>query len=90
MKVYLISYDLKTQNRDYTPLYDAIKNNYNWWHYLESTWLVATNENSQQISNRLIATITQNDRLLIIQVSIDYYGWLPVEAWNWIQKYLSQ
>jgi len=90
MKVYAISYDLKSPDRDYTPLYDAIKNNYQWWHYLESTWLVATSETAQQIYGRLVKTITQADRLIIIKVTKEYYGWLPADAWKWIESNLTE
>jgi len=84
VNVYVITYDLKSPGRDYSPLYEAIKDNYAWWHYLESTWLVATNETAMQIYNRLVVTITTSDRLLIVRISPDYHGWLPADAWNWM------
>jgi hypothetical protein len=42
MTIYSINYDLKKPGRDYEGLYTAIKGCGDWWHYLESTWLVDT------------------------------------------------
>lgn len=85
-KVYSVTYDLKTPGRDYTPLYTALKSSPKWWHYLESTWLIATLESPVQLYNRLVPTITNNDRLLIIEVRNNAQGWLPKDAWQWINE----
>ena len=82
--VYLISYDLNRPGQGYARLYDGIKELGAWWHYLDSTWLVDTNLTSRQIFERLRSRIDANDRLLIIGVTRDYSGWLPGDAWNWI------
>ena len=86
MKAYAINYDLKVPGRNYDGLYEAIKQSGKWWHYLESTWIVATNETGQQIWNRLAAQIDKNDYVLIIEVRKDYFGWLPKEAWDWLSQ----
>ncbi len=85
-KVYSVTYDLKTPGRDYTPLYEALKKAGKWWHYLESTWLIATDETPNQLYNRLVSTITISDRLLIIEVRNNGQGWLPKAAWDWIEE----
>ena len=84
MKAYSITYDLKAPGRDYKNLYEAIKASGKWSHYLESTWLVVSNETSQQIWNRIAPTIDKNDFVLIIEVRRNSYGWLPKDAWDWI------
>ncbi|HEX7890744.1 MAG TPA: hypothetical protein VF522_15395 [Ramlibacter sp.] len=88
MKAYLITYDLKVPGRDYATLYTAIKSYGNWWHFLESNWIIVTNETSTQVWNRLAGTIDRSDFLLIIEVRRDSYGWLPPEAWKWITTYV--
>ena len=85
-KVYSVTYDLKTPGRDYTPLYAALKTFPKWWHFLDSTWLIATEESPSQVYKRLVSTITQKDRLLIIEVRNNAQGWLPKEAWDWINQ----
>jgi len=86
MKAYSINYDLKAPGRDYNKLYEAIKASGKWWHYLESTWLVVSNESSQQVWDRIAQSIDENDSVLIIEVRKNKSGWLPQDAWDWINK----
>jgi hypothetical protein len=83
-KVYCISYDLKAPSRNYDGLFDALKKSTKWWHYLESTWLIQTAEEPNQIWERLAQHIDKKDYLLIIEVRGNVQGWLPKEAWEWI------
>lgn len=83
---YCISYDLRQPDKDYSGLYDAIKQYPKWWHYLESTWLVATTESPNDIWSRLNPHIDTDDFLLIIEVRNNVQGWLPEEAWEWIHN----
>lgn len=84
MKAYSITYDLRQPGRNYSALYESIKSSALWWHYLESTWLIATNETPQQIWNRIGTHIDKNDFMLIIEIRNNCQGWLPPDAWNWI------
>jgi hypothetical protein len=85
-KAYCISYDLKTSNRNYADLFDALKKSPKWWHFLESTWLIQTAETPNQIWERLAPHIDRKDFLLIIEVKDNVQGWLPKDAWNWIHS----
>ena len=84
MRAFSINYDLKVPGRDYTGLYEEIKHSGRWWHYLDSTWIVITDESVQQIWDRLERHIDKNDFMLIIEVLDNVQGWLPKDAWNWI------
>lgn len=86
MTAYVVSYDLKAPGRDYSNLYEAIKRGAKWWHYLESTWIIVTNETPQQVWDRLGNHVDTNDRLLIIEVRDNVQGWLSKDAWNWIHS----
>ena len=90
MTIYSITYDLKKPGRDYSGLYKAIKSYGTWWHYLESTWLVATSSTPQQIWERIGPHIDRNDSVLIIEVKNNKEGWLPKKAWDWLNYNLSQ
>ena len=82
--IYAINYDLKKPGQDYKGLYEAIKGCGAWWHYLGSTWLVDTKLNAEGIWKRLEPHFDKNDRALVIGVTRDCQGWLPKEAWAWI------
>lgn len=90
LRAYSISYDLRKPGRDYSGLYQAIKKSPRWWHYLESTWIVQTTETPNQIWDRLSSHIDAGDFLLIIEVRNNAQGWLPKEAWDWINSYVPQ
>jgi hypothetical protein len=85
---YLVSYDLRKPRRNYKGLLEELERSPGWWHYLDSTWLIVTSENADQLYRRLKIHIDESDSLLIIQVSGDYQGWLPKEAWTWIGKHV--
>lgn len=84
--IYIISYDLKIPGRDYTSLYDAIKNLGDWQHPLESTWVIATNDYDENgIYSRLKETMDNSDFLLIFEVKPhNRQGWLPKSFWEWM------
>ena len=86
MKVYSITYDLKKPGQDYSGLYNAIKSYAGWWHYLESTWMVATDDTPNQIWERIRSHVDKNDSVLIIEVKDNMSGWLPRKAWDWLHK----
>jgi hypothetical protein len=90
MSVFCVSYDLKGINRDYTPLIRALQSKGKWWHFLESTWLISTDETAVDVWNRIYSTIDKKDVLLIIEVRNNVNGWLPKEAWDWIRENVRQ
>lgn len=48
----LISYDLKQPGRNYDDLYEAIKTLGDWWHCLESVWIVKSPKSPLEIAFR--------------------------------------
>jgi len=88
--IYAINYDLKKPGQNYNELYEAIKKCGDWWHYLGSTWLVDTTLNAQDIWDRLAPHVDKNDFFLVIGVTRSYQGWLPKEAWAWINARVSK
>jgi len=83
--IYAINYDLKRPGQNYDALHEAIKNcGSSWWHFLGSTWLVDTTLDAKGIWDRLAPHVDKNDFFLVIGVTRDYQGWLPQEAWDWI------
>lgn len=85
-KAFLITYDLRQPGRDYASMYEAIKKNRAWWHYLESVWIIVTTETASDIWNTLYQHMDKNDFLMIIEVRNNVQGWLPKDAWDWIAK----
>ncbi|MCX6844782.1 MAG: hypothetical protein NTX53_21170 [candidate division WOR-3 bacterium] len=84
--VLLITYDLKQPGRNYDALYEAIKTLGQWWHFLDSTWLVQTAMTPDQVAARLRLHMDANDYLLVVKVTRPYQGWLPKDAWEWVNS----
>ena len=94
MNLYFITYDLKTPGRNYSGLFDVIKKEGAWWHYLESAWMVVSQKDTDELNDLLRAQIDQTDRLLIFNIKslkdIPFRGWLAKDAWSWIHSRLSE
>ena len=83
----LITYDLKNSNKDYAPMFEAIKNcGTDWWHYLESVWIVKTELSPNECFERIRENLTDQDRCFIVDITGQRrQGWLPANAWNWLK-----
>lgn len=88
--IYAINYDLKQPGRNYEKLYEAIKSCGAWWHYLESTWLVDTSLDATAVWERLAPLVDKNDFVLVMGVTRDYQGWLPKDAWDWVNSRITK
>ncbi len=86
MRTYVVSYDLKKPDKDYTGLINEIKKSYQWWHYLDSTWLIHTSESADALFQRLHPFIDKDDYILVIEAGPGRQGWLPQKAWDWIKE----
>lgn len=91
--LYIVSYDLKDREsgKDYTPLYEAIKGcSTQWWHYLESVWIIRTNNSINECNTIIKKQLSEKDLLLIMEITGQkYQGWLPSKAWDWIRSNIN-
>ncbi len=87
MSLLLVSYDLKVPGKDYAKLYETLKRAPSWWHYLESTWILSTPEPVNTWSERIRATLDENDSFLVVDITNKQHnGWLAKKAWDWITE----
>ena len=90
MKTYLIGYDLMKQGQDYNALIEEIKKIDDWWHCLDSTWIIKTNLTAEQIRDRLIPKIDSNDKLLVVRLRQEA-AWIGFqkECSDWLKNNLT-
>lgn len=86
---YIITYDLRSQKIDYTRLTTAIKSFSDWAHPLERVWVIYTEDDAEDIFNRLKQFIdASTDRLLIVKMPgierKSIQGWLGSNFWTWL------
>lgn len=86
MAVYLISYDLNKQEKNYTKIISAIKLiDPSTYHVLKSQWLISSQLLAAEINERLCRYIDKDDDLLITEIRGNYAGYLgnsdDLSAW---------
>lgn len=86
--IYIITYNIKTSVRDYTPLYEAIKRCcMSYYHAQESTWFVACDErqNVKMMTDFLMKTLYPGDTIFIAELTdrTQVDGWITKDFWNW-------
>ena len=87
----LISYDLNAAGQDYQTLIDRIKAlGSDWWHCLDSTWIVVTSLTAVQVRDVLAHLIDRNDELLVVDISAAPAAWagFNAECGGWLQRNL--
>lgn len=87
MAIFVVTYEKRTPGKDYGPLHKAIQDNaIKWWHYLTHTWIVQTHMTADQFAKLLYPYITKDDYLLVAKLSGQHQGWLPDDAWKWLNE----
>ena len=90
MPTYMVSYDLKTQGKDYSALIRALKEGYrSYWHCLGSIWLIVADQNHTQVRDYLVQHIDDNDQLIVADLggNAAWHGFSE-ECSNWITNNL--
>ena len=88
MAVYVVSYQLRSTRQDYRGIIEELESCSSWWHYLDDTWLVNTEESATELYNRLASYFESGDSVLIVEAGKDVQGWLSDDAWKWIEREL--
>ncbi len=92
MKTFIITYDLRQPERNYSALYESIKNvagEGNWQHPLESVWVVSIQEtfSANDVYNVVRKELDNNDSLFIVEITAkDRQGWLAKSFWEWMKN----
>ena len=89
--IYVVSYTLRPSLlRNTSALSNELqKPGTRWAHHLNNTWLVATDETANELYERIRRFFLQTDSILITPFNPNgtYSGWLPQEAWDWIEEH---
>jgi hypothetical protein len=90
MAVHMVGYDLNKPGQDYSDLIDAIKAYKTWWHHLDSTWIIETNQTAVQVRDNLQRYLDKNDELLVATVGAPaaWYGFNK-EGADWLLAHLK-
>jgi len=80
MAIFMVGYDLH-EGQNYKNLEDAIKALGSWWHCLDSTWLVESDQTALVIRDLLRPHIKSDDCLLVMRYGNTHSGFGANAAW---------
>lgn len=85
MSSFLISYDL-VSDKDYSKLYEAIRNYGSFAHVLESVWIIKSSASSSEIRDNLKSYLDSDDKLFVARLTGES-AWknLSKEVSDWIK-----
>ena len=84
MATYIVGYDIHpSKGETYGDLIEAIKSYGTWWHHLDSTWLIVTDDPAAEIRNNLKKHLQSDDQLLVTKTC-------SVGAWTGFNEKGSQ
>lgn len=69
---YMVGYDLNAPGKNYNDLIEALTGYGTYWHHLDSTWLIVTEQTTSEIRDYLKQFMDQNDELLVAELSGDW------------------
>lgn len=87
---YIVSYDLTLPTNKYKPLFEELQRSHRWFHYIANTWIVLRTDTLVELQPKLTALIFKNDRMLIMPAKGPAQGWLPKDAWEWIEQFVPK
>jgi hypothetical protein len=90
MSTFVIGYDLHpSKGETYEDLIAAIKEVGNWWHCLDSTWVVVSGKTAEQIRDLLLPHIKNDDQLLVVRLAGEaaWFGFKE-ECSSWLKSNL--
>jgi hypothetical protein len=90
MNTLLVGYDLNRPGQDYDELIEKLKGCPNWWHHLDSTWLIKANLTLEQLRNQLTPFLDKNDESLVADMTGNAAAWkgFTERGSSWIKENL--
>jgi hypothetical protein len=86
MKSYLITFEPSANLQAVHNAVTTASGVSEWWHYLNSTYIVTTKDAISTLKNNLELNGLTGGSLLIIEVKRNSAGLLPKPAWDWINS----
>ncbi|PSR28087.1 MAG: hypothetical protein C7B47_06345 [Sulfobacillus thermosulfidooxidans] len=92
MAQYCVTYDIRGNDpEDYRHLIDHLKSYPSWWHHLESTWLIKSEDTAKEVLRKCLRYVPHHMEILVIEVGTTWAGagFEDEGCYNWLWKNLS-
>ena len=80
MAIFMVSFDLH-EDEGYEKLTDALERYPSYWHCLNSTWLIVSDDTAPEISRNLRKHILKDDKLLVMRYGKNLRGRGASASW---------
>jgi hypothetical protein len=87
-RLLLVTFQLHERQIDvnwWTPHFNQATD---WYRYAPGSWLLWTSGTPTTWATYLHQRMTDNDFLVVVEVSGDFAGFIPQGAWDWLAKYM--
>ena len=84
MAILMVTYDLKTPGRDYTPVHTYLKK-YRYCKGLESVWLLDTTVSTATVRDELKSLVDSNDVIFVARLQRDWAS-LRYSCADWLKE----
>ncbi len=89
MASFIVSYDLNAPGQQYSELFEYLKSHNNWWHHLDSTWVVVTSLAASELRDGILNHIDSNDQVLVVQsAGVGAWYGIPESGGKWLKDNL--
>ena len=85
--VYLVTYDLNNEGKNYDAVIKAIKDSSTgaYCSFWRSSWLIKSNlSTADEVFKNIEPHVDPDDRILVVQVEDNKQGWLLPDQWEYI------
>lgn len=83
MAAYMITYDLNSEGQKYDKVIQAIKDaSISWCTYWKSSYLIKSSLSANQIADKITPYLDSNDRMIVVEATKNYQGWLGEKQWE--------
>ena len=82
---YIVTYDLLQPGRNYDDLYERIRSYSSSVRITESSWGIATDQESKEVRDYLKPALDNNDELLVGRLGTSAWTGLGEETTNWLK-----
>ena len=91
MAIYVVGYDIHpSKGEKYDKLEAAIQAIGDWWHCLDSTWLVVSDLSAAEIRDRIWAVMESDDQLLVVRYDPPHSAWVGFKdkCQTWLKSHM--
>lgn len=87
---YVVMFELTQPSEKYGPFMQELMAHGKWMSYMKGSYIVVRRDTLVEFTSKLRPLMFTPDRLLIMPARGPFDGWMPQEAWTWLERELQK